>query len=196
LLSPNAIVPRPSPSPISTLADAIAADAIHRLSIASLSIDRTSGDDVYCQQETAAAAAVAAVAFDKLEGPRPPTRDYGDETQQRQTAVTSWHPCQNFPADKCARWRRARRSIRFVLSLLEGVLRIMMLAERYVLLNHIAVSRSSCMCARALFTYCKYVLFCIHDTESTDRVFLRYRYGNYREILTDTDSTLLQLMEF
>jgi hypothetical protein len=83
-----------------------------------------------------------------------------------------------------------------VLSLLGGVLRIMMLAERYVLLNHIAVSRSSCMCARALFTYCKYVLFCIHDTESTDRVFLRYRYGNYREILTDTDSTLLQLMEF
>ena len=52
------------------------------------------------------------------------------------------------------------------------------------------------MCVRELFTYCKYALFCIHDTESTDRVFLRYRYGNYREILTDTDSTLLQLMEF
>ena len=96
LLSPNAIVPPPSPSPISTLADAIAADAIHRLSIASLSIDRTSGDDVYCQQETAAAAAVAAVAVDKLEGPRPPTRDYGDETQQQETAVTSWHPKSEF----------------------------------------------------------------------------------------------------
>ena len=27
---------------------------------------------------------------------------------------------QNFPADKCVRWRRARRSIRFVLSLLGG----------------------------------------------------------------------------
>jgi hypothetical protein len=43
------------------------------------------------------------------------------------------------------------------------------------------------LCARALFTYCKYVLFRIYDTESTDRVFLRYRYGNYREIPTDTD---------
>jgi hypothetical protein len=25
------------------------------------------------------------------------------------------------------------------------------------------------------------------DTENTDRVFLRYRYGKYQEILTDTD---------
>ncbi len=46
------------------------------------------------------------------------------------------------------------------------------------------------LCARALFTYCKYVLFCIYDTESTDRVFLRYRYGNYQEILTDTDQKI------
>jgi hypothetical protein len=43
------------------------------------------------------------------------------------------------------------------------------------------------LCARAIFTYCKYVLFCIYDTESTDQVFLRYRYGNYRQIPTDTD---------
>ncbi len=43
------------------------------------------------------------------------------------------------------------------------------------------------LCVRALFTYCKYVLFRIYDTESTDRVFLWYRYGNYREIPTDTD---------
>ncbi len=43
------------------------------------------------------------------------------------------------------------------------------------------------LCARALFTYCKYVLFRIYDTESTNRVFLRYRYGNYQEIPTDAD---------
>ncbi len=46
------------------------------------------------------------------------------------------------------------------------------------------------MCARTLFTYCKYVLFRIYDTESTDRVFLRHRYGNYREIPTDTDQKI------
>ncbi len=40
------------------------------------------GDDVYRQQETAAGAA----ADNKLEGPRPSTRDYGDETQHRETA--------------------------------------------------------------------------------------------------------------
>ncbi len=57
------------------------------------------------------------------------------------------------------------------------------------------------LCARALFTYCKYVLFRIYDTESTDRVFLRYRYGNYREIPTDTDRKIptrygIQLYKF
>ena len=40
------------------------------------------GDDVYRRQETAA----AAEADDKLEGPRPSTRDYCNETQQRETA--------------------------------------------------------------------------------------------------------------
>ena len=46
------------------------------------------------------------------------------------------------------------------------------------------------MC-KGTFTYCKYVLFCIYDTESTDRVFLRYRYGKYQEIPTDTDQKIL-----
>jgi hypothetical protein len=69
-------------------------------------------------------------------------------------AVTSWHARQNLPAGECARWRRARQSIRFVLSLLEGgvLLRIMMLAERYVPLKNIAVSRSSCMRGHSLLT--------------------------------------------
>jgi len=43
------------------------------------------GDDVYRRQETTAAAA----AGDKLEGRWPPTRDYGDERQQRETAETT-----------------------------------------------------------------------------------------------------------
>ena len=34
-----------------------------------------------------------------------------------------------------------------------------MLAEQYVPLKNIAVSRSSCVRGHALFTYCKYVLF-------------------------------------
>ncbi len=46
------------------------------------------------------------------------------------------------------------------------------------------------MCARALFTYYKYVLFRIYDTESTNQVFLWYRYGNYQEIPTDTDQKI------
>jgi hypothetical protein len=69
-------------------------------------------------------------------------------------AVTSWHAHQNLPASKCARWQRARQSIRFVLSLLGGgvLLRIMMLAERYVPLKNIAVSRSSCVRGHYLLT--------------------------------------------
>ena len=35
-----------------------------------------------------------------------------------------------------------------------------------------------------------YVLFVCTYTESTDRVFLRYRYGNYREIPTDTNQKI------
>ena len=35
-------------------------------------------------------------------------------------AVTSWHARQNLPAGECVRWRRARQSIRFVLSLFFG----------------------------------------------------------------------------
>jgi hypothetical protein len=35
-------------------------------------------------------------------------------------AVPSWHARQHLPAGKCARWRQARRSIRFVLSLFFG----------------------------------------------------------------------------
>jgi hypothetical protein len=35
-------------------------------------------------------------------------------------AVPSWHARQHLPAGECARWRRARRSIRFVLSLFFG----------------------------------------------------------------------------
>jgi hypothetical protein len=46
------------------------------------------------------------------------------------------------------------------------------------------------LCARALFTYCIYVLFRIYDTKNTERVFLRYRYGNYREIPTDADQKI------
>jgi hypothetical protein len=67
-------------------------------------------------------------------------------------AVTSWHAHQNLPASECARWRRARQSICFVLSLLGVLLRIMMLAEQYVPLKNIAVSRSSCVQGHYLLT--------------------------------------------
>ncbi len=60
-----------------------------------------------------------------------------------------------------------------------------MLAERYVPLKNIAVSRSSCVRGHYLLTVNTY--FFVSNTESTDRVFLRYRYGNYQEIPTDTD---------
>ena len=65
-----------------------------------------------------------------------------------------------------------------------------MLVERYVLSNKYHGVKEF-LCERALFTYCKYVLFLIYDTESTHRVFLRYRYGNYQEIPTDTDQKIL-----
>jgi hypothetical protein len=42
----------------------------------------TDGNDVYRRQETAAVAAVD----DKLEGLWPPTSDYGNKTQQQETA--------------------------------------------------------------------------------------------------------------
>jgi hypothetical protein len=66
----------------------ISAAAIHQLLIASLSIDHTTFDDVYHQQEMVV---MVAVADDKLEGLRPPTRAYGNETQHRETAVIIWH---------------------------------------------------------------------------------------------------------
>ena len=47
------------------------------------------GNDVYCQQETVVVAAVAAAVEDELEGPRPPTRDYGNERQRREMAETA-----------------------------------------------------------------------------------------------------------
>jgi hypothetical protein len=69
-------------------------------------------------------------------------------------AVTSWHARQNLPASECARWRQARQSICFVLSLFLGgvLLRIMMLVKRYVPLENIAVSRSSCVRGHYLLT--------------------------------------------
>ena len=47
------------------------------------------GNDVYRLQETAVVTAEAAAVEDELEGWRPPTRDYGNERQQREMAETA-----------------------------------------------------------------------------------------------------------
>ena len=53
--------------------------------------------------------------------------------------VTSWYACQNLPVGECARWRQAPKHLFRAESFILGgvLLRIMMLAEQYVLLKNI-----------------------------------------------------------
>jgi len=71
-----------------------------------------------------------------------------------------------------------------------------MLAERYIPLEIEGTNTQTHTHTMAEHTrdrdtsYCEYVLFRIYETKNTDRVFLWYWYGNYREIPTDTNQKI------